>query len=97
MKEALLNLVYGFPVLLPMFLAGSMARFTRRGKPGGWRITALGAAVTAVVWLIALVLSRNGSELPVLRRTLLRASRWGRQCAASVCGCAAWTDDAFLK
>lgn len=56
MKEELLNLVYVFPVLLPMFLAGSMARFARRGKPDGWR-------VTAVVWLVALVLSRNGSEL----------------------------------
>ena len=57
MKEELLNLVYVFPVLLPMFLAGSMARFARRGKPDGWRVTALGAAVTV------LVLSRNGSEL----------------------------------
>lgn len=63
MKEELLNLVYVFPVLLPMFLAGSMARFARRGKPDGWRVTALGAAVTAVAWLAVLVLSRNGSEL----------------------------------
>lgn len=81
MKEYLLGLVYGFPVLLPMFLAGSMARFTRRGKPGGWRITALGAAVTAVVWLIAL-LGRNGSELPGLAAYFVTGFPLG----AAVCG-----------
>lgn len=82
MKEYLLGLVYGFPALLPMFLAGFMARFTRRGKPGGWRITALGAAVTAVVWLIALLLSRNGSELPGLAAYFVTGFPLG----AAVCG-----------
>ena len=82
MKEYLLGLVYGFPMLLPMFLAGFMARFTRRGKPGGWRITALGTAVTAVVWLIALLLSRHGSELPGLAAYFVTGFPLG----AAVCG-----------
>lgn len=82
MKEYLLGLVYGFPVLLPMFLAGSMARFAKRGKPGGWRITAVGAAVTAVVWLIALPLSRHGSELPGLAAYFVT----GFPVGAAVCG-----------
>lgn len=82
MKEYLLGLVYGFPVLLPMFLAGSMARFSKRGKPGGWRITAVGAAVTAVVWLIALPLSRHGSELPGLAAGFVTGFPLG----AAVCG-----------
>ena len=82
MKEYLLGLVYGFPALLPMFLAGFMARFAKRGKPGGWRITALGAAVTAVVWLITLLLSRNGSELPGLAAYFVTGFPLG----AAVCG-----------
>lgn len=82
MKEYLLGLVYGFPVLLPMFLAGSMARFAKRGKPGGWRITAVSAAVTAVVWLIALPLSHHGSELPGLAAGFVT----GFPVGAAVCG-----------
>lgn len=82
MKEYLLGLVYGFPILLPMFLAGSVARFSRRGKPGGWRVTAVGAAAAAVVWLIALPLSRNGSELPGIAAYFVT----GFPVGAAVCG-----------
>ena len=82
MKEELLNLVYVFPVLLPMVLAGSMARFAKRGRLDGWRVTALGAAVTAVVWLVALVLSRNGSELPGIAAWFVT----GFPVGAAVCG-----------
>ena len=84
MKEELLNLVYVFPVMFPMLLAGSMARFARRGKSDGWRVTALGAAVTAVVWLAALVLSRNGSELPGIGAWFAT----GFPVGAAVCGVA---------
>lgn len=82
MKEELLNLVYVFPAMFPMLLAGAMARFAKRGKPGGWRVTALGAAVTAVAWLVALVLSRDGSELPGIAAWFVT----GFPVGAAVCG-----------
>ena len=48
MKEQLLNLLYILPVMLPLFLAGVMVRFSRRSRPDGWRITVIGAAVSVL-------------------------------------------------
>lgn len=62
MKEQLLNLLYVLPVMLPLFLAGVMVRFSRRSRTDGWRVTAVGAAVSALVWIAVLLLNR-GSEL----------------------------------
>ncbi|WP_295585670.1 hypothetical protein [uncultured Oscillibacter sp.] len=82
MKEQLMNFVYVFPFLIPMGIAGAMSRFSRRGKPGGWRVTVIGAAVTAVVWLIALPLSHTGSELP----GIIAGFVTGFPIGAAVCG-----------
>ena len=82
MKENLLGLMYGLPVLLPMFLAGLLVRFAGRGKSGGWRITALSVAVTVVAWLIALPLSRHGSELPGIAAGFIT----GFPVGSAVCG-----------
>ena len=62
MKEQLLNLLYILPVMLPLFLGGVMVRFSRRYRTDGWRVTAISAAVSVLVWLAVLCLNR-GSEL----------------------------------
>ena len=62
MKEQLLNLLYILPVMLPLFLGGVMVRFSRRSRTDGWRVTAISAAVSVLVWLAVLCLTR-GSEL----------------------------------
>ena len=62
MKEQLLNLLYILPVILPLFLGGVMVRFSRRSRTDGWRVTAISAAVSVLVWLAVLRLNR-GSEL----------------------------------
>lgn len=62
MKEQLLNLLYILPVMLPLFLGGVMVRFSRRSRTDGWRVTAISAAVSVLVWLAVLCLNR-GSEL----------------------------------
>ena len=54
MKEQLLNLLYILPVMLPLFLGGVMVRFSRRSRTDGWRVTAISAAVSVLVWLAVL-------------------------------------------
>ena len=81
MKEQLLNLLYILPVMLPLFLAGVMVRFSRRSRPDGWRITVIGAAVSVLVWVAVLLLDRGSGLLGVIAYAVT-----GFPVGAAVCG-----------
>lgn len=81
MKEQLLNLLYVLPVMLPLFLAGAMVCFSRRSRPDGWRVTAIGAAVSVLVWVAVLLLNRGSELLGVIAYAVT-----GFPVGAAVCG-----------
>lgn len=81
MKEQLLNLLYVLPVMLPLFLAGAMVRFSRRSRPDGWCVTAIGAAVSVLVWVAVLLLNRGSELLGVIAYAVT-----GFPVGAAVCG-----------
>ncbi len=81
MKEQLLNLLYILPVMLPLFPGGVMVRFSRRSRTDGWRVTAIGAAVSVLVWLAVLCLNRGSELLGAIAYAVT-----GSPAGAAVCG-----------